>query len=315
MPNKPSRVLSRPIVTPGPGVSNECRSQWRSFILGLAVLIVCFGLPLCRLFLFVKGDELYSYIILMPFVSLYLIRFSQPAAIPDSDPWRGAGLSLICGGAAVMAAHLQLVRGGAYLAPVDNLSLTTLAFYLGLLGVACLFLGRETMRATAFAFGILIFIVPMPAIMRDAIVVFLQYGSTFVAEGLFRMAGTPVLRDDLLFSLPGTPALEVAPECSGIHSSWILLITSLLAGYMFLRSPWKRVFLAAAVVPLALLRNGFRVFTIGELCVHIGPQMIKSPVHKHGGPLFFVLSLIPFFILLAWLRRSERRKYFAPTKP
>jgi hypothetical protein len=48
------------------------------------------------------------------------------------------------------------------------------------------------------------------------------------------------------------------------------------------------------------------VYVIGELCTHIGPQMINSPIHRHGGPLFFVLSLIPFFLLLIFLRRSER---------
>jgi len=35
--------------------------------------------------------------------------------------------------------------------------------------------------------------------------------------------------------------------------------------------------------------------------------MIDSPIHHSGGPLFFVLSLVPFFLLLIWLRRSERR--------
>jgi exosortase/archaeosortase family protein len=61
------------------------------------------------------------------------------------------------------------------------------------------------------------------------------------------------------------------------------------------------------VFPLALLRNGFRVFTIGELCVHIGPDMINSPIHRRGGPLFFVLSLIPFFLLLLLLLKYDRR--------
>jgi exosortase/archaeosortase family protein len=60
------------------------------------------------------------------------------------------------------------------------------------------------------------------------------------------------------------------------------------------------------VIPLALLRNGFRVFVLGELCTHIGPQMIDTPIHHQGGPLFFALSLIPFFLLLVWLRKSER---------
>jgi hypothetical protein len=39
--------------------------------------------------------------------------------------------------------------------------------------------------------------------------------------------------------------------------------------------------------------------------VNAGPQMIHSPIHTQGGPVFFVLSLIPFLLLLWWLRRSE----------
>jgi exosortase/archaeosortase family protein len=86
----------------------------------------------------------------------------------------------------------------------------------------------------------------------------------------------------------------------------VLLIVSLVAGRLFLRSPWKRTVLALAIIPLALLRNGFRVFVIGELCTHVGPEMINSPIHHRGGPLFFALSLIPFFLLLFYLRKSER---------
>ena len=35
--------------------------------------------------------------------------------------------------------------------------------------------------------------------------------------------------------------------------------------------------------------------------------MIDSYIHRHGGPIFFVLSLVPFFfLLLFWLRKRER---------
>jgi exosortase/archaeosortase family protein len=96
----------------------------------------------------------------------------------------------------------------------------------------------------------------------------------------------------------------------------VLFITSLVAGYLFLRSPWKRTILCLAVIPLALLRNGFRIFVIGQLCVQIGPDMINSPIHHRGGPLFFLLSLIPFFLFLIFLIKSERHggKSSTPTK-
>jgi len=76
-----------------------------------------------------------------------------------------------------------------------------------------------------------------------------------------------------------------------------------MAGYLFLDRSWQRALLVLAVVPLAILRNGFRIFVVGELCVHIGPDMINSPIHRKGGPIFFALSLIPFLLFLVFLRR------------
>ena len=100
----------------------------------------------------------------------------------------------------------------------------------------------------------------------------------------------------------------VAEECSGIHSSLVLFITSLLAGRLLLRTPWRRAVLTLAIIPLAIARNGFRVFTIAELCVHVSPDMINAWIHRRGGPVFFALSLVPFFALLLLLRKSELRE-------
>ena len=74
-----------------------------------------------------------------------------------------------------------------------------------------------------------------------------------------------------------------------------------------LKDPWRRLALVPFVIPLAILRNGFRILVIGLLCVNIGPQMIHSLIHRRGGPLFFVLSLIPFFLVLWWLRKRDVR--------
>jgi exosortase/archaeosortase family protein len=114
------------------------------------------------------------------------------------------------------------------------------------------------------------------------------------------------VRHGTVFELPGI-VLRVAQECSGIRSSWVLFITGLLASHLFLRTRWRRVALVAFLIPLGILRNGFRIFVIGMLCVHIGPWMIDSPLHHQGGPIFFALSLVPLFLLLLWLRRQERR--------
>jgi exosortase/archaeosortase family protein len=88
----------------------------------------------------------------------------------------------------------------------------------------------------------------------------------------------------------------------------VLFITSLLASHLFLKSPWRRIVLVAFVIPLGIVRNGFRILVIGLLCVHIGPYMIDSVIHHQGGPLFFALSLVPLVLFMAWLRRRERQR-------
>ena len=75
--------------------------------------------------------------------------------------------------------------------------------------------------------------------------------------------------------------------------------------------------LVGVVIPLGLLRNGLRILVISLLCVHIGPEMINSPIHRRGGPIFFVASLIPLFVMLWWLRQREvaAQQQRAPENP
>lgn len=48
--------------------------------------------------------------------------------------------------------------------------------------------------------------------------------------------------------------------------------------------------------------------TIGWLCIEYGPEMVHSPIHHRGGPVFFGLSLVPLFMLLFIFRRWDKRQ-------
>ena len=280
--------------------------QLRRFALVGGILALSFVNPLWELIRMAAASQLYSYILLVPFISLYLIwlkRGSLPAA---ARPARVvAGVFLLAGLGTLCVYWLGLPNVGEF-AKDDYLAVAMVAFLLLLYSVCCLFWGKDTLRAVAFPLAFLLFMIPIPKAALLVIDAFLQKGSALAAAGFFSVAGTPYLQDGLVFQLPDI-SLQIAPECSGIHSTVVLFITSLLASYLFLRTPWKRAVLTLFVIPLGLIRNGFRVFVIGELCVHIGPRMINSYIHHKGGPIFFVLSLIPLFLLLLWLRNSERR--------
>jgi exosortase/archaeosortase family protein len=139
----------------------------------------------------------------------------------------------------------------------------------------------------------------------------LQLASALVSGWFFSWTGASFLQQGLMFQLPNI-TLEVAPECSGIRSTLVLFITSLIAGYLFLKRPWQRTLFSALVIPLGVARNAFRIVTIGWLCIEYGPEMIHSAIHRRGGPVFFGLSLAPLFLLLFAFRWWNRRSAGTP---
>jgi exosortase C (VPDSG-CTERM-specific) len=272
-----------------------------AFLFFTAGLLAAFARSLASLAVHAAGSELHSHILLIPFVAAYLIyirRRQLPKEYSSSPGWAAA--PLIVGLAAVAVA---LVKSSS-LSHNDYLALMALSFVCLLATGGFLFLGRKWMSAAAFPFAFLIFMVPMPDAMAEALETASKLASAEAANLFFNLTGTPVLRDGRVFQLPNI-VIEVAQECSGIRSSWVLFITSLVAANLFLKSAWRRAVLVCFVIPLGVVRNGFRIAVIGILCVQIGPRMIHSIIHRRGGPLFFVLSLVPLFLLLWWLRRGD----------
>jgi exosortase C (VPDSG-CTERM-specific) len=276
---------------------------WSFACLAIMMLVV-FGRPLLDLAIYAAGSDLYSHILLVPFISAYLlyVRRDQLPKKHGVDPLLAivsfaAGLGLLA-----FVSWLYLV--GRPPAENDRLTLLTLSFLCCLTAGGFLCFGRSWMRAAAFPLAYLIFMVPMPNAMADALETASKYASAEVANVLFHLSGAPFVREGLIFQLPNI-TIEVAQECSGIRSSFVLFITSILAANLFLKTPWRRIALVAFIFPLGILRNGFRILVIGLLCINIGPQMIHSLIHRRGGPFFFVLSLIPLFFVLWLLRKGD----------
>lgn len=270
------------------------------------MLTLGFSIPLYQVTRFALQSNLYSHVILIPVVSAYLIWIRRDQLVEQGRPllpvW---GIAAAIAGLALAAVYLGLPRSSP--AEIQNAVAAAMYAFALLVGAAALLLfGRQTLKVIAFPLVFLIFLAPFPLPVEETFEGFLQHYSALAAHGMLSATGMPVYRDGTYFRLPGF-SMYVAPECSGIHSTIALFLTSLVGGQLLLRSPWRRTILAAVVLPIALARNGLRVFVIGELCVRIGPEMIDSFIHHHGGPIFFALSLIPFSLVLFWLVKGDRR--------
>ena len=279
-------------------------SGMRRFCWFAALLLLAYGWILYAWTRHALAEDLHSHVILIPFVSWYLINLDRhrwPGIAPG--PAWGALLPALAG-AALLAFAVLNRAGPAALSRNDFLAATVGSFLCFLWAGGFLFLGKNLMGAVAFPAAFLIFMIPLPDAAVSAIEHTLVAATSEVVDFFFLLTGVSFLRDGNVFQI-STLTMQVAQECSGIRSSWVLFITSLLASYLFLRNPWHRALIVALVIPLGILRNGFRILVLAQLCIHRGPHMIDSDLHHHGGPIFFALSLIPLFLLLWWFRRLE----------
>ena len=286
-------------------MSEARRLRWFG---GIALVVtLAFSLPLYQVARFSFKSDLHSHALLIPFISGYLVWTRRQSIPREFTPAWGLATLAALGSMSFLAGG-WIVRG----LQADKflpawLPYLTLAYAGLLLAAGFAVLGGRVMRAVAFPAAFLVFLTPLPPVVVDALERWLQHASAEAANLLFLLSTQTYVRDGLVFRLPGV-TIEVAPECSGIRSSLVLFITSLLAGWLFLARFRNRAFLALSVIPLGILRNAFRIFIIGTLTAYVDPGIIRSPLHHRGGPLFFVLSLVPFFGLLWLFRRSEKGK-------
>jgi exosortase C (VPDSG-CTERM-specific) len=276
-------------------------------VLGLTALFIAFAPFIWELTRFAFHSDLCSYILIIPFIVIYLFFIERKKAIQEFAPSLSLAAVLLC----IAFIALFMSQTGALvnssLPESDRLGLPAFALVTFVLGGVVLTMGSYGLRAFAFPLLFLYFLIPLPSWGDRMLTHFLQYAS---AEGFYRMfslTGVPIWREGTIFQMPRL-TLEVAEECSGIRSTMVLIMTGLLAAHLFLRTPWRRAVLVISTLAIGILRNSFRIAVLALLTIKVDPRVIHSPLHQQGGPLFFVLSLAPLVIVLWLLRKSETSK-------
>jgi exosortase len=275
------------------------------FLAFVAVAGVMFYGPFREVMRVALRSDYYSHIVLIPFVSAYLLFVRRREIFAD------IGYAFVPG--AAVAGVGVLLYGIARMVPLglnknDFSALVTLAALFFVVGAFVLLFGLQAFRAARFALLFLLFMVPVPTALMDGTIRFLQVGTTEFVALLFAIAPVPVLREGFVFHLPNI-SIEVAPQCSGIRSSMALVITSVLAGHMFLKKGWNKALLVLAVIPVTMFKNGIRIITLSLLAVYVDTRILtNSTLHTDGGILFFVLALLLMAPILFVLRRGEQQK-------
>lgn len=284
-------------------VRSPRRTKFYEFLALLAVSVLVWGRPLAANFRLAISSDAYTYILLiLPLgIALILVQYKPLRRTAESKRWIGAILLSIA-----LLLRVSTASNLLHVTPVENLSVSLAALVVWWIGSVIFCFGLDVLRSLLFPLGFLFLIVPMPEDAVTWATGFLQQQSAWAAGILFRLAGVPVTREGINLSIPGL-SIEVAHECSSIRSSTILIVVTLVLAHLFLRSGWRQTLLVLAAIPLSVVKNAIRIFTIAELATRVNPSFLHGSFHHHGGVVFLTLAVLMVVALLWILRKSEMR--------
>jgi exosortase len=180
-----------------------------------------------------------------------------------------------------------------------------LAFVIALVGTVLYLGGTRWVKILSFPLALLLFMIPIPAIIYASLTLRLQMLASQLGELLIGWMGIPVLRVGNTLQLP-SQTLDVAEACSGIRSLLSLAFLSLVYAYFADKRVWMRWALLLATVPIAIGANGIRVAVTGLLS-EVNPNLAQGAYHEAEGYIVFVVALAALIITHRLLRLAARK--------
>jgi exosortase len=237
----------------------------------------------------------FSHGFLVPLFSAYLVWTKRETLrnTPVRQSWGGVPLVV----AGILTLFLGVYGAELFLARISVLML------LG--GLIWTLSGRQMLRELRFPLLVLLLGIPWPKVIYNQITFPLQILASRLASAALPLFGVPVMRDGNIIKLPSIE-LEVAEACSGIRSLMSLFAAAVFYGYFLESSTKRRVILALAAIPIAVLANGARIVGTGLAVQYWDPEKALGFFHEFSGWLIFVVSLILLYLLHSAMNFSKR---------
>jgi exosortase len=251
-----------------------------------------------------SGDYYNLYILAIPALSALVIYVDRRRIFEDCSFSPAAGVPLALFGIALswLAHNLTAATANTY-----GLSMSVLGAAVIEVGVFLICFGTQAVWRARFPLEFLLLAIPIPAFLMNQMIVGLQNGTAAFSLTLFRVLRVPTVREGLRFSLPGID-IEIMVPCSGIRSTIGLGIASILAGHLFIRTGWKKLFLAGLTIPVAMFKNAVRIVLMATLGVYVDRGYLHGALHTYGGLPVNLLELAILTPVLIAFHRSDARQ-------
>lgn len=122
----------------------------------------------------------------------------------------------------------------------------------------------------------------------------LRLTASSFATWLLQGAGIEAFRQGtVVFSKAGGGfTFDVADACSGLRSLSVMAALAAPYAYFTIDGFYKKWFLFAMSLPLAMLANSIRIFTLGVVAEWIGMKLAMQLYHDLSGHLVFIISIL-----------------------
>jgi exosortase len=239
----------------------------------------------------------HSHGFIIPFIAGYFVwRNRQSLQDVEVKP-TGWGVGVLSGG---LVTYVLGNMGAAY-------TTMRVSMLVVLSGIILAIYGKELLKRVRFPLLYLLFMIPVPSYLYDAVAFPLRLIVTKYSVLLIGLIGIPVLREGNIIMLENI-TLQVIDACSGIRSLTALLAIAVAFAYVSPIGRTKKVILALSAVPIAIAANITRLVATGVLAQVFERKAAEGFFHEFAGMGVFIMSLVLLISLGVMLKRFEEKK-------
>ena len=159
-------------------------------------------------------------------------------------------------------------------------------------GVVLIVKGAQQLKAIWFGVFFMLFLIPLPGEIVDAVTQPMKLAVSNVAEAILYAAGYPISRTGVILQI-GQYRLMVADACAGLQTLFVLEAMGLL--YMNVvrhTSALRNVGLAILIIPISFAANVIRVIVLSLITYHWGDEAGQGFLHGFAGIVLFLSALL-----------------------
>ena len=260
-------------------------------------LLILYHHVIENLFIIWISRDQYSYALLIPFISIYLLYEKRSIITrcylkPDKR-----GLLIVLLGYGIF------LLGSFSFHPFSS----RISFFILLFGFVFFYGGFDYLKSLLFPFGILVLSIPLPSLLENTLLFKLRLISSALTEQILHLFGISVFRQGNIIDI-GIMQFNVANACSGMSYLLPLLCLAIIIGYFFSKSFWIRLFLFISAIPITLVINVVRITATAIIADYWTREIATGFMHAFSGWLLFMLGFVILFIETKILTRFFKQK-------